>query len=135
MMLMKPIFCRSKSKTLPKLEKILVDKGREFAGEFFQFYQKYNIGLYSTHSETKSVFAKRNSRSLKLKVFKILHENSTDTYFCQFAAICEGDNLQSESDYKAIAKHVGKKDALFLIFFSVAIKFAGPITKWAKKWE
>ena len=41
---------------------------------------KKNIKVYSTHSDTKSVFAERNIRSLKALIFKSLHENNTDTY-------------------------------------------------------
>ena len=80
MMMRKPKFCRSKSNNLPKPEKIWVDKGREFAGEFSRFCRENDIGLYSTHSETKTAFAERNIRSLKAIVFKFLYEGNTDTY-------------------------------------------------------
>ena len=55
--MMKPKFCQIKSSNQPKPEKLWVDKGQEFAGEFSKFCQKNNINVYSTHSETKSVFA------------------------------------------------------------------------------
>ena len=80
---MQPIFCR-KTKGIagmpPKPEKIWVDKGREFAGEFSSFCEQEAIELYSTNSETKSAFAERNIRSLKAIIFKYLHENCTDKY-------------------------------------------------------
>ena len=79
--MMKLKVCRRNSKTEPKPEKIWVDKGREFAGEFSQFCRHSDIDLYWTHSETKSAFAERNIRSLKAIIFKFLHENNTDTYF------------------------------------------------------
>ena len=78
-MMMKPMFCRSKPYTLPKPE-IWVAKGQEFAGEFSHFCGEIDICLYSTHSETKSAFAERNIRSVKAIIFKFLHENNTDTY-------------------------------------------------------
>ena len=45
---MTPKLCRPNSKTEPKPEKIWVDKGREFAGEFSQFCRDSDIDLYST---------------------------------------------------------------------------------------
>ena len=39
-MMMKPMFCRSKSKILPKPEKIWVDKGRQLAEEISHFAKK-----------------------------------------------------------------------------------------------
>ena len=78
--MMKPKFLRLNSKTGPKPEKICVDKGREFSGEFSQLCTNNDIELYLTHSETKSAFAERNIRSLKAIIFKLMHENNTDTY-------------------------------------------------------
>ena len=78
--MIKPKFLRLNSKSELKPEKIWVDKGREFAGEFSQFCRKNDIELYSTLSETKSAFAERNIRSLKAIIFKFVHENNTDTY-------------------------------------------------------
>ena len=78
--MMKPKSLRLKLKTEPKPEKIWVDKGREFAGEFSHICRENAIEVYSTHSKTRSAFAERNMRSLKAIIFKFLHENNTDKY-------------------------------------------------------
>ena len=56
-------FKRMITKSIP--EKVWLDKGSEFEGEFKQICDSKNIDIYSTHSETKSAFAERNIRSLK----------------------------------------------------------------------
>ena len=55
-------------------EKIWVDKGREFSGEFASFRQSKDIVIYSTKSETKSALAEGNIRSPKSLIFKYIHE-------------------------------------------------------------
>ena len=57
-------------KSIPK--KIWSVKGSEFKGEFKQFCDSKIIDIYSTHSETKSVFAEYNIRSLKNIIYKHL---------------------------------------------------------------
>ena len=46
-------------------EKICVDQGTEFAGEFKKFCGAEGMEIYSTMSETKAAFAERTKRSLK----------------------------------------------------------------------
>ena len=115
MMMMKPKFCRSKSNTLPKPEKIWVDKGREFTGEVSHFCREKDIGLYSTHSETKSAFAERNIRSLKAIIFKFLHENNTDTYIENLQQFVNVINCRVNQITKFAPKDVGKNDVPYLI--------------------
>ena len=59
---LQPRFCRGSRPVSPNPEKIRVDKGGEFAREFANFCQQPGIHLYSTCSETKSVFPERNIR-------------------------------------------------------------------------
>ena len=115
MMMMKPKFCRSKSNTLPKPEKIWVDKGREFAGEFSHSCRETDIGLYSTHSETKSAFAEGNIRSLKAIIFKFLHENNTDTYIENLQKFVNVINCRVNRITKLAPKDVGKIDVPYFI--------------------
>ena len=75
---LQPRFCGGSKPVSPNPEKIWVDKGREFAREFANFCKQSGIHLYSTCSETKSVFAGRNIRSIKALIFKYLHENNTE---------------------------------------------------------
>ena len=83
---LQPLFCRrttlsQRAKHVQKKpEKIWVDRGREFAREFASFCSENEIKIYSTFSETKSVFAERQIRSLKSLIFKYLHENNTEVY-------------------------------------------------------
>ena len=113
--MMKPKFCRPNSKTEPKPEKIWVDKGREFAGEFSQFCRDRDIDLYSTHSETKSAFAERNIQSLKAIIFKFLHENNTDTYIENLQQFVNVINCRVNRITKLSPKDVEKSDVPYLI--------------------
>ena len=115
MEMMKPKFCRPNSKTEPKPEKIWVDKGREFAGEFSQFCTDSDIDLYSTHSETKSAFAERNIRPLKAIIFKVLHENNTDTYIENLQQFVNVINCRVNRITKLASKDVEKSDVPYLI--------------------
>ena len=46
-------------------QKIWVDQGTEFAGDFKKFCSAEEIEIYTTMSETKAAFAERTIRSLK----------------------------------------------------------------------
>ena len=113
--MMKRLFCRSNSNTLPKPEKIWVDEGREFAGDFSHFCRENDVGLYSTHSETKSAFAERNIQSLKAIIFKFLHENITDTYIENLQQFVNVINCRVNWITKLAPKDVGKIDVPYLI--------------------
>ena len=92
-----------------------MDKGREFAGEFSHFCRENDIGLYSTHSETKSAFAERNILSLKAIIFKFLHENNTDTYIENLKQFVNVINCRVNRITKLAPKDVGKNDVPYLI--------------------
>ena len=66
---MQPKFCRGKEKVPAKGEKIWVDNGREFPGEFTDYCRERSITIYSTCSETKSVFSQRIIRSPEALIF------------------------------------------------------------------
>ena len=115
---MQPLFCRATRGTTAvpgKPEKIWVDKGREFAGEFASFCQNAAIDLYSTNSETKSAFAERNIRSLKSIIFKYLHENSTDVYIDKLQSFVNVINSLVKRITKMTPKQVQKSDEAFLV--------------------
>ena len=99
----------------PNLEKIWVDKGREFAPEFANFCQQSGIHLYSTCSETKSVFAERNIRSIKALIFKYLHENNTEVYHEQLQAFVDIINSRINRVTKLAPNQVKKFDESFLV--------------------
>ena len=113
--MIKPKFLRLNSKTEPKPEKIWVDKGREFAGDFSQFCRENDIELFSTHGETKSAFAERNVRSLEAIIFKFLPENNTDTYIENLQKFVNVINCQVNRTTKLAPQDVEKSDVPYLI--------------------
>ena len=112
---LKPRFCGGSRPVSPNPEKIWVDKGREFAREFANFCQQSGIHLYSTCSETKSVFAERNIRSIKAVIFKYLHENNTEVYHEQLQAFVDIINSRINRVTKLAPNHVKKSDESFLV--------------------
>ena len=134
-MMMKPMFCRSKSSSLLKPEKIWVDKVREFAGDFSHFCRENEIGLYSTHSETKSAFAERNIRSLKAisDLFKFLHEINTDTSVENLQQFVNVINCRVNRITKLAPKDVGKNDVPYLISLQCCNQIRQPKYKMAQQ--
>ena len=61
-------------------QKIWVDKGKEFAGEFKKFCDREGIQIYSTMSETKAAFAERAIRSLKMLCIATLKTMDTSIF-------------------------------------------------------
>ena len=55
-------------------QKIWVDKGKEFAGEFKKFCKREGIQSYSTMSETKAAFAEKAIRSLKNVLYRYIED-------------------------------------------------------------
>ena len=64
-------------------EKIWVDKGTEFAGEFKKLCKAEGIQIHSIMSETKAVFAERTIRSLKNIFYRYMEDNG-DKYIHKF---------------------------------------------------
>ena len=56
-------------------QKIPVDKGTEFAGEFKKLCRAVGIQIYSTMSETKAAFAERTIRSLNNILYRYMDDN------------------------------------------------------------
>ena len=61
-------------------QKVWVDKGTEFKGDFLALCKNKRIHLYSTHSEKKSAFAERNIRSLKNLIYRYLEDKWSYEY-------------------------------------------------------
>ena len=108
-------FCGGSKPVSPNPEKIWVDKGREFAGEFANFCQQSGIHLFSTCSGSKSVFAGRNSRSIKALILKYVHENNTEVYHEQLQTFVDIINSRIKRVTKLAPNHVKKSDELFLV--------------------
>ena len=112
---MKPKFCSTNWAIILKAEKIWIDNGREFSGQFSEYCTDNIIQIYSTHSETKSAFAVRNIRSLKAILFKYLHENNTDTYVENLQQFVDVINSRVNRFTKLALKEVRKCDVPYLI--------------------
>ena len=56
-------------------QKVWVDQGTEFGGEFWKLCRQKKINIYSTRSETKAAVAERAIRSLKNIIYRFLEEN------------------------------------------------------------
>ena len=56
-------------------QKVWVDQGTEFGGEFRKFCGEKKIKIYSTRSETKAAVAERAIRSLKNIIYRFMEEN------------------------------------------------------------
>lgn len=107
----KPKICRETHRP----EKIWVDKGREFAGEFASYCHQNGIEIYSTKSETKSALAERNIRSLKSLIFKYMHEHDQNRYcdvLDHFVAII---NNRVNRMTKLAPASVSQKDVKYLV--------------------
>ena len=61
-----------------KPDRVWVDQGTEFRGEFKKFCKCKNIKIYYTRSETKAVVAERAIRSLKNIIYRYLEENGDE---------------------------------------------------------
>ena len=109
-----------------KPEKIWVDKGKEFKGEFAKLCAEKNITVYSTHSEMKSCLAERYIRTLKSILFKYLHENNTSRYIDQLQNFVNLINSPPNRNTKIAPKKVTKKDVPYLVSLSAN---ANPVKK------
>ena len=117
---LKKIIVKNGKPPLPKIcsathqpEKIWVDKGREFAGDFATFCRSKGIDIHSTKSETKSALAERNIRYLKSLIFKYMHEHDRSTYIDHLDQIVSIINRRVNRMTKLAS--VSKKDVPFLV--------------------
>ena len=72
--------CSDQGNNLIFPKKLWADRGKEFFGDFRDFYQDVGIHIYHTFSEPKTCFAERAIRSLKSLIYKYLEERRTDCY-------------------------------------------------------
>ena len=63
-----------------KPDRVWVDQGTEFGGEFKKFCKTREIKIYSTRSETKAAVAERAIRSLKNNIYATLWKTAIKTF-------------------------------------------------------
>ena len=90
-------------------EKVWVDDGTVFLGEFKQLCNKRGVQLYSFF-KNKSVFAERNCRSLKKIIHRYLEEKWTYRYIDRLDQFVKSINSRVNRVTKIAPNKVTKKD-------------------------
>ena len=132
---MKALFAKDAVEAFKKVikkkqpEKLWIDMGSEFKGDFKKFCEKKGIHLYTTQSETKSAFAERNIRSLKNIIYKYLEEKWTWTYIKDFPQFVNTLNSRANRVTHLATNKAFKKHEPFLISLAVNT------TKYKPKYE
>ena len=100
-------------------EKVWVDDGTKFLGEFKKLCNKRGIQLNNTFSEKKSAFAERNIRSLKKIIHRYLEEKWTYSYIDQLDQFVKTINSRVNRVTKIAPNKVTKKDVPRLVSLTV----------------
>lgn len=102
-----------------KPEKVWTDKGTEFKGAFQTLCKKKNIKWYTTQSETKSLLAERNIRSLKTIIYKFLEEKWTYSYINSLPEFVKTINTRVNRVTKVAPAKFTKKEAHHLNLLTI----------------
>ena len=97
-----------------KPERVWVDQGTEFGGEFKKFCKSSDIKIYSTRSETKAAVAERAIRSLENIIYRYMEENG-DKYVHKMDSSVNTMNTRVNRSIGKSPKNV--KNSNFLSFF------------------
>ena len=97
-----------------KPDRVWVDKGTEFGGEFKKFCKSKDIKIYSTRSETNAAVAERAIRSLKNTIYRYMEENSEE-YVHKMDSLVNTINTRVNRSIGKYPKNV--KNSVFLSFF------------------
>ena len=95
-------------------DRVWVDQGTEFGGEFKNFCKSRDIKTYSTRSETKAAVAERAIRSLKNIIYCYMEENG-DKYVHKMDSYVNTMNTRVNRSIGKSPKNVRNSD--FLSFF------------------
>ena len=96
-------------------EKIWVDRGTEFAGEFKKLCKAEGIQIYSTMSETKTAFAERTKRSLKNRLYRYMEDNGYK-YIHKLTQFVTTRNSRRNCSIDLIPKNVKNFDFLSVLY-------------------
>ena len=97
-------------------QKVCVDQGTEFGGEFRKFCGQKKIKIYSTRSETKATVAERAIRSLKNIIYRCMEENG-HKYLVKMVSFLNTMNCRVNRSTGKAPKEVKNKD-FFINFFT-----------------
>ena len=109
-------------------EKIWVDKGTEFAGEFKKLCKAEGIQIYSTMSETKAAYAERTIRSLKNILYRYMEDNGYKYIhkLTQFVTIL---NSRRNCSIDLIPNNVKNSDFLSILYSKPLPEIRKPMFK------
>ena len=105
-------------------QKVWVDQGTEFGGEFRKFCRQKKIKIYSTRSETKAAVAERAIRSLKKIIYRFMEENGCK-YLVKMSSFLNTMNSRVNISTGKASKEVKNKDFL-------SIFYKNPISQYKK---
>ena len=95
--------------------KIRVDKGTEFAGEFKKLCKAEGIQMYCTMSETKVAFAERTIRSPKNILFRYMEDDGYK-YTHKLTQFVTPPNSRKNCSKHLIPKNVKNSDFLSVLY-------------------
>ena len=95
-------------------QKVWVDQGTEFVGEFWKFCGQKQFKIHSRWSETKAAVAERAIRSLKKIIYRFMEENG-HRYLLKMSSFLNTMNSRVNRSTGKAPKEVKNKD--FLSFF------------------
>ena len=96
-------------------QKVWVDQGTEFGGEFRKLCGQKKIKIYSTRSETKAAVAERAIRSLKNIINRFMEENG-HKYLVQMGSFLNTMNSRVNRSTGKAPKEVKNKDFLSIFY-------------------
>ena len=108
-----------------KPDRVWVDQGTEFGGEFKNFCKSRNIKIYSTRSETKAAVAERAIRSLKNIIYRYMEENG-DKYVHKMDSFVNTMNTRVNRSIGKSPKNVKNSDFLSIFYKNPIIEYKKP---------
>ena len=108
-----------------KPDKVWVDQGTEFGGEFKKFCKSRDIKIYSTRSETKAAVAERAIRSLK-NIFYCYMEENGDKYVQKMDSFVNTMNTRVNRSIGKSPKNVKNSDFLSIFYKNPIIEYKKP---------
>ena len=94
-------------------QRVWVDAGTEFQNKLlYKYFKEEDVHMFIARSESKSVFAERLIKTLKVKLFKYMYYNQTYRYINVLADICESYNNSYHSSIKMAPSEVNESNKL-----------------------
>ena len=108
-----------------KPDRVWVDQGTKFGGEFKKFCKSRDIQIYSTRSETKAAIAERAIRSSKNIIYRYMEENG-DKYVHKMDSFVNTMNTRVNRSIGKSPKNVKISDFLSIFYKNPIIEYKKP---------